>query len=261
MAEPKTRKEINSNYYQTHKEKSSKRSSTYYQEHKEELKVQRKAKRWQKQEQRIREELDRVNKYYGAEALRVLMSLKDYTENNRSGKERWLNFIWTFNDLQKYGFHDIVQVMKLNEEGEKLIRNYWRTAKEELKTKWEWNNLDYDRQKQLIKYWGRKKVQEEENLEQKLNQLAEKGNSYEKEIELAKFHEERGKKGCQCWHCEQNNQIRKEVENEWGKMEVEEERELASEKIECDNCGRKVSYRQWDDETDMCKKCSKEFED
>lgn len=43
----------------------------------------------------------------------------------------------------------------------------------------------------LIKYWGREKVRKEQELTEKLAEQEKQGESYEKELELAKFHEER----------------------------------------------------------------------
>lgn len=257
------RERINKNYYQKNQETLNKKSQEYYQQNKEQLKEKRRIKRQKLKEINERGERERLDRYYGAESIKILMSLKDYTEIDARARKLWLNFVWTLKDT-KEGIHDIVQVMKLCEEGEKLIKDYWRTAREEAKVRWErqWNNLDYDQRQQLIKYWGQEKARKEKRLVEEFEWLNERGNSYEKEIEAAKFHEERGKKGCQCWYCEQQAEIRKEVEKGWKeelrKEEEKERKELGAEKIDCNNCGRSVNYKSWDDEMDMCKRCVRE---
>ena len=47
-----------------------------------------------------------------------------------------------------------------------------------------------------------------------------------KEIELAKFYEERGKKGCKCWQCEQKAVIQKAAKAKINKELKELEKEL-----------------------------------
>jgi len=69
--------------------------------------------------------------------------------------------------------------------------------------------------------------------------LEKQSQEYLKEIELAKFHEERGKKGCKCWQCEQKAVIQKEIK---GKMDKElkelEKQEADNEKGKCVMCGK-----------------------
>ncbi|CAH1761631.1 3624_t:CDS:10 [Entrophospora sp. SA101] len=66
-------------------------------------------------------------------------------------------------DLNKTGFYDIIQIMKIREEADKLIR--------------------------------REKARQEKELANQLTEQANQGKTHEKDIEIAKFHEERGKKG------------------------------------------------------------------
>src|SRR4051812_44861323 len=46
------------------------------------------------------------------------------------------------------------------------------------------------------------KEQQEKELANKLVEQKKQGETYEKDIELAKFHEERGKIKCSCYGCE-----------------------------------------------------------
>jgi hypothetical protein len=71
-----TRKEINRNYYQTHKEKLNEINRNCYQQN-QELKKQQRKERYQARKQL---EQEKSEKYYGAESIRVLLSLKNYTE-------------------------------------------------------------------------------------------------------------------------------------------------------------------------------------
>jgi len=56
--------------------------------------------------------------------------------------------------------------------------------------------------------------------------INERGKEYEKEIEMAKFHQERGKIKCQCWECEEEKAIHKEVKAKIKKETKEAEKEL-----------------------------------
>jgi len=115
---PKSRQQINKEYYQKNKEKRNAQEKERY------------AKKKKQTELNTREQL---GKYYGAEAIKILMSLKEYTELNQDKRKKWLDFIWTFKDLNKAGFYDIIQIMKIREEAEKLANDYWDTAKNEVK--------------------------------------------------------------------------------------------------------------------------------
>ena len=145
------------------------------------------------------------NNYSQAQDYKILMSLKEYTELNKIKKQNWLNFIWTFKDLNECGFHDIVQIMKIREEADKLIKDYWETAKNEVKRGKYWNDLSLSEQQKHIQYWGRQKANYENNLTAKLEAQAGRGQPFQKEIseflEINKFHEERGRKNCGCWSC------------------------------------------------------------
>ena len=85
--------------------------------------------------------------------------------------------------------------------------------------------------------------------------MARQSQEYLKEIELAKFHEERGKKGCKCWQCEQKAVIQKAVK---AKINKElKEKETDNEKSECNQCGK---IRVLDEENGVCKKCVSQYE-
>ena len=98
-------------------------------------------------------------------------------------------------------------------------------------------------------------------MEEALDYQEQKGKQYEKEIELVKFHEERGKINCDCYSCETTNQVREEVKQEQEKFIKQIDKEKEQEKIDCDNCGKKVSYKNWNDEQDCCRKCARDLED
>jgi hypothetical protein len=96
-------------------------------------------------------------------------------------------------------------------------------------------------------------LEEEERLERKSKE-------YLKEIELAKFHEERGKKGCKCYRCGEEKRIRGEIKQKLKKeMDDYEKQESKSVKKEkCPNCGRMV--KELDEENGICKRCMSEYE-
>ena len=58
-----------------------------YQKNKEKKKAQQKERYQQQKEQAQQQEKEQTNKYYGAEAFKVLMSLKEYTELNQAKRK------------------------------------------------------------------------------------------------------------------------------------------------------------------------------
>src|SRR5438128_778280 len=59
----------------------------YYQKNKEKKKAERRERYIQQKEQAEQQEKEQVSKYYGAEAIKVLMSLKEYTELNSAKRK------------------------------------------------------------------------------------------------------------------------------------------------------------------------------
>jgi hypothetical protein len=180
----------------------------------------------------------RVNKYSQVENYKVLMSFKDYSILTPEKKRKWLDFDWTLKDLSEVGVHNISEVMRLRELADILISDYWKTAKKE---QWKgklWNSLDSKKQQQLIKFWARELVREEMAINEGLEEIDRKGEEREKEIEMAKFHEERGKVKCQCWQCSANKP---------------QEEEKTEGKEQCPDCGKWV--KKLDSEEGICKNC------
>jgi len=217
-----------------------------YRKNKERIKAQQKERNAKKKEQDNLE----VNKYYQANSIKVLMSLKNYTELNKEKRKLWLDFNWTLQDTSK-DIHDIVAVMKLRESAETLINDYWDTAKNETKKGQSWNSLTEEQKQRLIKYWGYEKVRKENELTTKLEEQESQGKEYEKDLELAKFHEERGKVKCECYQCQEKKQIQGEI-----KKEILKESE--AEKVECPECGKWV--KRLDEENGICRKCLRKYE-
>jgi len=110
------------------------------------------------------------------------MSFKEYTELNQSKHKLWLDFNWTLKDCQaaiKEGLGDIVAIMKLEQVANKLVRDYWDTAKsKERKRSKNWNSLDSDQQQKLIRYWGYEKARIENSYIDELERLEKQGDSY-----------------------------------------------------------------------------------
>ncbi|WNE40279.1 MAG: hypothetical protein GBAus27B_000346 [Mycoplasmataceae bacterium] len=75
--------------------------------------------------------------------------------------------------------------------------------------------MDYDEQQKLIRYWGYEKSRQEQNYLAKEEKLTQQSQSYLKEIELAKFHEERGKIKCSCYDCSEKKKIQNEISKEF----------------------------------------------
>jgi hypothetical protein len=88
--------------------------------------------------------------------------------------------------------------------------------------------------------------------------LEKQSQQYLKELELAKFHEQRGKVKCPCYQCQEQKEIQKEVKTKINKELKElEEQEADNEKGECNQCGK---IRILDEENGLCKKCVSQYE-
>ena len=105
-----------------------------YQKNKEKKKAQRRARYQEQRKYGQIETKKKAKKYYGAEAIKVLMSFKEYTELSREKMRLWLDFNWTLKDCQEAiskGFGNIVAIMKVGEVANNLVRDYEETAKKE----------------------------------------------------------------------------------------------------------------------------------
>jgi len=203
----KSRQQIYSENYQKNKERKKQQQQEKYQQNKESIKAQKKINYAKKKEQSQLITKQIQAKYYGAEAIKILITFGEYTELSKEKKKLWLDFNWTLKDCQKLindGVGDVVAIMKLEQITGKLIKDFWDTAKSEKRNKSKsWNALDYDEQQRLIRYWGYEKARLENGYLDTTEQLERQSQTYLKEIELAKFHEERGKLKCECGWCEE----------------------------------------------------------
>ena len=220
----------------------------YYQRNKESEKAKRK-ERYANQKQQSRLS---TQKLYQANSIKVLLTLKEYTELNREKMKLWCDFTWTVQDCQKGGFFDIIQIQKLEQLANNLVRDYYQTAKDKAKVKVSWNTLTEEQQSKLIKYWGAEKARKEQELADKLSEQEQNGELWEKEIELAKFHEERGKIKCECWQCEQQKELQAEI-----KEQIFNDRDK-TEQAQCPECKQWV--KEVDEESGVCGKCLKKYE-
>ena len=112
--------------------------------------------------------------------------------------------------------------------------------------------MDYDEQQKLIRYWGYEKARIENNF------LTRKSQEYLKEIELAKFHEQRGKINCPCYDCETKKEIQAEIKAERKKIIADYEKEQKTDKEQCSEC--KKWFKELDEEAGTCKSCKKKYE-
>lgn len=83
-----------------------------------------------------------------------------------------------------------------------------------------------------------------------MEELERQGKQYEKEIEIAKFHEERGRIHCPCHVCENKKVVKAKIDKEFTEQEPE------IEKGECCVCGKVRKL----DEEGICKKCESQLE-
>lgn len=245
---PKSRQQINQENYQKNKEKRNTQAKERY--HQQKNQVQLTIKQIQ-------------TKYYQAEAIKILMSFKDYTELNKEKKKLWLDFNWTFQNCQKSfseGYADVVMIMKLAQVADNLIRDYRETAKSEERQRGKyWNSLDYGEQQKLIRYWGYEKARIENGYIDTAEKLERQSQDYLKDIELAKFHEERGKKGCECYQCEEQKKIQGEIKEEMNQVLKDyDQKSGASEKEQCPECKKWV--KKLEEESGACKSCQRNYE-
>jgi len=224
-----------------------------YQKNKAKKKAQQKERYAKKKEQ----EQEQLNKYYQASNIKILMPFKEYINLNKKTKKLWLDFNWTLKECAEE-ITDIVPIMKLRESADNLIRDCWETAKGEIKKGKSWNSLDYDQQQRIIKYWSYEKARIENNFLTTAEQLERQSESYLKEIERAKFHEERGKIKCECYWCEEQKKIRSEVIAERKKIIADYEKEQQADKEQCPECKKWV--KELDEESGVCKSCKKKYE-
>ena len=244
----KTRQKINQENYQKSKEQRKEKRRVRYQQQKEQSQLTTKQTK---------------AKYYGAEAIKILMTFGEYTELNKEKKKLWLDFNWTLQDCQKgikEGLGSISSIMKLAQVADNLVRDYWDTAKSEQRNKSKsWNSLDYDEQQRLIRYWGYEKARIENGYLDTAEQLERQSQAYLKEIELAKFHEEQGKEKCSCYACEAKKEIQAEVKEKLKKdLDNYDWQSGATDKEQCPECQKWV--KELDEEGGVCKSCKRKYE-
>src|SRR6516162_9100514 len=63
-----------------------------YQKAKEQRKEKRRERYQQKKQQAQQQQNEQQSKYYTAEAIKVLMTFKEYTELNQEKRQKWLDF-------------------------------------------------------------------------------------------------------------------------------------------------------------------------
>jgi len=87
-----------------------------------------------------------------------------------------------------------------------------------------------------------------------LEEISKKGEEREKEMEIQKFHEERGKIKCECWQCAESKRIQGEIKKEVADYEKEEK----GDKQQCSDCGKWV--KKLDEENGVCKSCLSSYQ-
>ena len=84
---PKSKQQIDKEYYQKNKAKKKQQQQARYQQNKESIKAQKKINYAKKKEQEQLLTKQQSAKYYGAEAIKILMSFGEYTELNKEKKK------------------------------------------------------------------------------------------------------------------------------------------------------------------------------
>lgn len=224
-------------------------NQTYYQK----TKLIRQEKYQLKKQQKQEWEHHQTSKYSQVENYQVLITFKEYTLLNKDKQQKWFVFSRTLKDLAANGVHNTSEIMRLGELGEILIKDYRATAKKKLATGKYWPSLTPEQQEKLIRYWSYEKARIKNHLLTAAEQLERQSQKCQREIELAKFHEERGKIKCDCYSCSESRRLGSEIKEQLFKDD-QQEKSLMVEG-ECANCGE---YKKVEAETGLCKKCGKE---
>jgi len=222
----------------------------YYQKHQEQEKAKALARYWQKKKERKKQQ-----PLYDASSIKVLMSLKEYSELSKKPKGLVQEFLLEVNDLTTIGLFDISQVQKLELVAGNLVRDYYQEAKKEVRTRARsWSNLSEKKKQEFLTYLVRKRAKENWKKDQESAIINQEAQEWEKEIEKElnydSFHRERGKINCDCERCQLGEKTEKELLNQLAKE--------SKEKVECANCGRMVKEV---NEDDICKKCAEELKE
>ena len=234
---PKSKKELDNEYYQQNKEHKKAQRRIRYQEQKELAEKQKK---------------EMEHSLYTAESIKILMTWGEFTNFSKEKKKQWAEFMWTLKEIaDNILFADVTQLQKLELLTSNIVRDYHETAKTfERKLVTDWTILNAAEQNKLVKRWGRERAREKKALDDKIEEFVKQGESHEKDIELMKFHEERGKVKCDCWKCQEEKKIRGEIKDEQRGKEPKE-------KIECSECKKMVSLSSWNEDEGACKPCVK----
>ncbi|CAG8634532.1 7804_t:CDS:1, partial [Paraglomus occultum] len=91
----------------------------------------------------------------------------------------------------------------------------------------------------------------EEGYIDEAERLEKQSQTYLKEIEAAKFHEQRGKINCECYRCVESKRIQ-------GEIKAQLLKEDKTKKEQCLECKKWV--KELDEEAGVCKGCKREYE-
>ena len=94
----KSRQQIYQENYQKNKEKKKQQRRERYQQDKEKIKALQKQKYHQKKAQSQLTAKQLQSKYYGAEAIKILISFKEYTELNKEKKQLYISNLKCLNE-------------------------------------------------------------------------------------------------------------------------------------------------------------------
>ncbi|CAG8597703.1 65_t:CDS:1, partial [Ambispora gerdemannii] len=97
------------------------------------------------------------------------------------------------------------------------------------------------------------KARIENNFLTTAEQLEKQSQEYLKAIELAKFHEERGKIKCERYQCSESKRIQGEIKAQLFKDETNKKTIMIEG--ECSNC---YEHKKVDTESGLCKRCCRE---
>ncbi|CAG8587395.1 6440_t:CDS:2, partial [Racocetra fulgida] len=167
----------------------------------------------------LRKEHDRLTK-----AISRAKKAEKAEEKTGAGRRTKVkaNFTGMLRDLVG-GIGSIVEIQKLELLAGNLVRDYYQTAKKKIRIKRYVDDETEDFEDCLSKY----------HL------------STRKEIELTKFHEERGKEGCSCYDCQEKQTIRSEIKHQLD-QEPKEREEVRSD------CGHCCEYKKVSVDSGLC---------
>ncbi|WNE40755.1 MAG: hypothetical protein mread185_000212 [Mycoplasmataceae bacterium] len=138
-------------------------NKTYYQKNQEIIKAGQKERYQSKKQQTHSLKKSNLGEYYYANNIRILISLKEYLDSSPERMKLWYQFSNALSQIKEEVW-DIIPIMRLREVMEDLIKDYWTTAKKNIRISKKWNKLSEKQKLAKRKQWAEELKKEEAEL-------------------------------------------------------------------------------------------------